>query len=349
VPSGSAAPTSKHDTEKSYATCIQRITEGKKPPKLSEKFPTRGLSGHAATLEVTVDHLKGEEVLPGGFRITDGDARSALEAAYFFLPDPKGEAAPSVERTKQGTSTTVKVALVPLPKEPGRQTLELPPLPITIARANGEVITVCTRPHELVLEDPIANTPDPKPKPNPVPRRQLEEWVLLKQLVIGGLVALVVGMLAAWAISRWRRRPRPAKPGPPPRPPWEVALEELHDIRHAGLIKAHRYSEHFDRVSDTIRKYLGDRYDFDGLESTTREALALLGAMTPLPQPLDRIKAFLRQADLVKFANLTPTEEDCEQALARGEEIVRSTRPVAPPAAPAKDREVSEPADGGPA
>jgi hypothetical protein len=224
----------------------------------------------------------------------------------------------------------VAVPLLPLPEEPGRQQLVLPPLPITLARASGQVITVCTQPHRITLEDPIANAPGPKPKPNPPPRRQLEEWVLLKQLVIGGAVALLAGVLAAWLFNRWRKRPRPAAPAPPPRPPWEVAMEELHDTRHAGLIKAHRYSEHFDRVSDTIRKYLGDRYGFDGLESTTREALALLGSRTPQPEPLDEIRAFLRQADLVKFANLTPSEDECELALARGEQIVTATRPEDP-------------------
>jgi len=67
----------------------------------------------------------------------------------------------------------------------------------------------------------------------------------------------------------------------------------------------------------------------------------LLGAMSEPPEPLDKIKAFLRQADLVKFANLTPTEEECELALGRGEDIVRATRPtpVAAPAAQAGDRD----------
>ena len=37
-----------------------------------------------------------------------------------------------------------------------------------------------------------------------------------------------------------------------------------------------RFAEHFDRVSDIVRKYLGLRFGFDGLESTTREALAVL-------------------------------------------------------------------------
>jgi hypothetical protein len=45
---------------------------------------------------------------------------------------------------------------------------------------------------------------------------------------------------------------------------------------------------------------------------------------------LDEIEAFLRQADLVKFARLTPTEAECEIALERGERIVHQTIPYEP-------------------
>ncbi len=297
------------------------------------------MSGHVATLKVSVQHLKGEEVLPGGFRITESDALKGIENNHLVLPDPEGGAGPVITRSDQGTKTEVELSLVPLPPKPGRHELTLPPLPITVARANGQVVTVCTKPHTIVVEDPIANTPDPKPKPNPPARRQIEQWELLKQLVYGGLVALAVGLIAAWLLVRWKRRPKRIPPPPPPRPPWEVAIEELHDVRHAGLIKAGRFSEHYDRVSDAIRKYLGDRYGFDGLESTTREALSVLAEVAPPIEPIDKIRAFLRHADLVKFARLTPSEDECELALARGEEIVHATMPHtdrAPPLAPGR-------------
>lgn len=335
APAAPAAPASALPTagDSISSTCIERLPEGKAPPKLSESFPTRGKSGHAATLTVKVTHLKGEEVLPGGFRIAEGEGLEALKRAHLALPDPEGPAAPVITRNTDGTETEVKVSVVPLPPEPGRHELTLPPLPISIARASGHVVTVCTKPHTITVEDPIANVPDPKPKLNPPARRQLEEWELLKRLVYGGLVALAVGVVAAWLFTRWRKRPRTAPPPPPPRPAWEVALEELHDIRHAGLIRQQRFSEHFDRVSDAIRQYLGDRFGFDGLESTTREALTVLETVRPPIESMDQVRAFLRQADLVKFANLTPTEDECELALSRGEEIVKSTMPALGPSA----------------
>jgi hypothetical protein len=314
-------------------SCVERLPQGKERPLLTESFPERGTSGYASTLEIVVEHGKGETVLPTGLELRSGGAdETELKSAGFALPDPEGGAGPEIRVENRGERavTTVRIGFVLLPPKPGRQRMLLPPVPIAIARASGEVATVCTRPHSIVVEDPIANTPNPSPRDNPEPRRQLEEWTWLKNATTIGAIALVVGALVAWLIGMWLRRPKPVPPPPPPRPPWEVALEELFDIKNAGLIKSERYAEHFDRVSDAIRKYLGDRYGFDGLESTTREALVLLREMQPPIPVLDMIEASLRHADLVKFARLTPSEDECELSLVRAEQIVRSTIPAMP-------------------
>ena len=336
-----------------HSACVESVPEGKERPSMSETISRQGTSGYAAWLELVVEHGKGETVLPSGFRfqLTGDDAR-AIERAGFVLPDPDGGAGPSKVTEEAGgrAKTTVRIAFVPLPEEPGRQELVLPPLPIAIERASGELIRLCTKPHVLTIEDPIANTPNAEPKQNPPPRRQLEEWTTAKHVAYAALAALLIGALVALLIDRWRRRPKPEPPPPPPIPPWVVALEELHAIRHAGLIADGRTGEHFDRVSDAVRRYLGDRYGFDGLESTTREILGVLERIVPKIPIIPEIEAFLRHADLVKFARLTPTETECEEALDSGERIVHRTIPPEPnrpprPAAPAaSDDDDDEPA-----
>lgn len=331
-------------------SCVERVPAGKPRPKMTEKFPSRGQSGHALVLEVTMEHGPGETLLPTGFRFqTDSPEAKGLERAGFVLPHPEGGAGPKLTRTQSGENvkSVAAISFVPLPKEPGRQELVLPPVPITLSRASGELVTICTQPHRVVIEDPIANTPNPTPRKNPEPRRQLEVWTAAKQAFVYGLIALVVGALLAWLIGKWLRRPRPAAPPPPPRPPWEVALEALHDLRHAGLTKEGRFAEHFDRVSDVIRRYLGDRYGFDGLESTTREALAALRQVSPYISEIGLIETVLRDADLVKFARLTPSEEECMAALMRAEDIVHKTMPKpeapAPPITPGDPPHAEEP------
>jgi len=329
---------------KNAESCVERIPSGKDRPHFTEKIAHRALSGHALTLEVVVEHGKGETVLPTGFHLlSDSSEGKALEREGFALPDAEGSAGPKLERTEQGERATTKVRLsvVPLPPKPGRHELVLPPLPIAISRASGEVLTVCTTSHTVLVEDPIANTPNAPPRGNPAARRQLEVWTAAKHVALAVLIALFVGALGALLISRWLRRPKKLPPPPPPRPPWDVALEALHDIRHAGLTREGRFAEVFDRVSDVLRRYLGDRYGYDGLESTTREALLSLRRTTPAIEDLPGIESFMRDADLVKFARLTPSEGECLDLLARAESIVTRTMLIAPPPAQAQptDRE----------
>ncbi len=328
-----AAPPNASGTATRSDTCVERLPEGKGRPVLSETVAPRGVSGHAHRLRLELTHGPGETVLPGGFQLgSGGDELKALEASHFFIPDPRGSAPPRIERkpVDGGVRTTVDLWFVPLPEKPGRQELTLPPLPIAVARASGEVMTLCTTAHRVLIEDPIANDPAAKPKPNPPGREQIEEWTAAKYVTITAAVALVLGALIALLVMYWRRRPRALPPPPPRRPPWETAMEALYDLRHSGLLGEGRFAEFYDRASDIVRRYLGDRYGYDGLESTTREALHSLRRMALAMDVWVQIQEFMQDADLVKFAKRTPTEAECQGVLERAESLVASTRPAEP-------------------
>ena len=195
--------------------------------------------------------------------------------------------------------TTITIPVVPLPPTAGRNNLELPPLPIAISRANNEYVTICTAPHPILIEDPIANEVDPKVKQNPPGRPQREDWQLARTLAIAvpaGAALVVIGaLLQRW----WKKRPR-VVPVAPRIPPWTMALAELDEIRRSNLLEEGKQGEHFDQVSFALRRYLGARYGFEavgqgegGLETTTGEMLDLLNRVRPPISELPRIKDFL--------------------------------------------------------
>jgi len=332
--------------------CVESVPKGATKPILSETFPVRGTSGWAATLSVTVRHGKGERVLPAGLDLASAvEAKKYLQKAGFAIPDQDGGAAAHLwtepeDKDRSYSVTHLELPLVVLPEKPGRNLMMLPPMPVAVARANGEIATVCTHPHQIGVEDPTANTPQAEPKRNPPPRPQREEWTALKKALLWGSLGLLVGALLAFFGYKQLTKPKPPEPPPPPRPPWEVALEKLDEVRHAGLLDALRHAEYFDRVNDAVRGYLGARFGFDGLESTSDEILTSLkkhaggfvrmdtaselGAPTP-GIPLDEVRRFLAECDLVKFANLKPSPEQCGTALTVGEHIVRSTMPFSAP------------------
>jgi hypothetical protein len=330
------------------AECVETGPSGGERPTLVDTFPERGTSGYAATLHVVVSHGKGETVLPRGLELqSESDTARGLKSAGFALPDQDGGGAARLATSEADADgkagrrkTTLDLPLVALPSGPGRHTLTLPALPVAVARANSDVVTLCTKEHTILVEDPTASTPDAKPHSNPAPRPQREEWVALERGLTWLVLGAAGGSLLAWLALRWLRRPKPVPPPPPPRVPWEVAFERLHETRHAGLLEMQRFSDFFDRVNDAVREYLGARFGFDGLESTTDETMVALRRVQHFGLPLPEVAGFLQQCDLVKFATLTPTLEECERALVAAERMVRATIPAvheAPPGSSGPD------------
>src|SRR5690606_34058198 len=258
-------------------SCTNTWPEDRKRPHFTEHFPTRGVSGHVSVLELKVEHLPGETVFPGGLKFdSSSDQAKWLDQAEFRLPHPSDLIQPKIRATAaesaqgKSTSTTVQIPLIPLPSEAGRKELTLPRLPIAVARSSGQVHTICTQPHVITVEDPLASSPETEAKPDPEPRPQIEVWEALRDAVLALLIALPIAAALAWLFFRFRESFKKTPKPPTPRPPWETALRKLDDLESRQLLEKQDYEEYLDVVSDTLREYLGQRYGFDGLESTTR-------------------------------------------------------------------------------
>jgi len=302
-------------------------------------MPSQGLSGHAVAVTVVVTHGAGEMVLPEGFRLKrDSDAGEAIREAGFRIPEATGASAPSIGRpdpeqreaaaAKAGATltTTLSLPLLLLPKKPGRHRLTLPPLPVSVARASGAVMTLCTSPRIIRVEDPIANEPAPKVRPNPPPRQQREVWHLARQITFAAILVILLALLFAYLFHRHRQRPR-IVPAKPKILPWVRAWRVLTEIETGGMLGDERFDEHFDAVSECMRRYFGDRYGFDGVESTSAEIQSMMKRVRPQPPALSAILDFLQETDFIKFADVEPKEEDCQEALVRAKGLVQETMP----------------------
>ncbi|HSC86750.1 MAG TPA: hypothetical protein VLC09_05745 [Polyangiaceae bacterium] len=312
-------------------TCTETFSAAERP-QLVEKFPDRATAGHVAELTLEIRHLPGEAVLPAGLQLTEDSAEGKeLVAAHFRWPAPQSAVQPSVVRASgedaERVVTTIRIPFVPLPPEPGRVELHLPALPIAVARASGKLEELCTSPHTLIVEDALANSPNAPAKPDPEPRPQREVWVTARDVTLGALAALPLILLALWALkrarARWKKRQKPVRVVPP----WEAALAALTTLDGEGLLDREQYEAYLDRVSDTLRDYLGARYGFDGLESTTHETLRQLTARAPHFEFEREVRTILQRADLVKFARRLPELDECRDAMTQTRQIVQRTTP----------------------
>ncbi len=141
---------------------------------------------------------------------------------------------------------------------------------------------------------------------------------------------LLLGLVAAGVqFYRWRKAGKALIPKrvEPPRPPHEIALEELAALRNSPLLEEGAYKEFFIRLSEIVRRYLEGRFYIDAMEMTTFEVLGQLRQVPDLETAdIELITQFLGFCDLVKFAKYQPTQEEVERTVAEAEEIVRRTR-----------------------
>jgi hypothetical protein len=225
--------------------------------------------------------------------------------------------------------------------EPG--TLTLPALLVRVVGPKGELGEVHTETRNVVVKSALANEPNAQAKPATAPRVVIEDdytlaWVL-GSLGAAALVALITLLLQRWL----SRRPKVLPPAPPPRPPWEVALEKLEQLqrRKDALLQAQRGEEFIDGVSAALREYLGRRYGFDGLESTSDEIQRTLERLRPHKLSLSGVSLLLEQCDLVKFARAVPDTSQCDDLWNGAVGLVRATTPAPEPLATAPAVEVA--------
>lgn len=207
---------------------------------------------------------------------------------------------------------------------------ELGPVHVRITTAAGQLIEIESNTTSIEVRSLVANEPDPQLKPasNPVVIEQ-DDYRLL--IILGALLALGLGALLAWLFMRWwHRRDRPEPAPPPPPPPWEIALAELHELERgrADAISEGRTEQWVDAVSDSVRAYLGRRFGFHGLESTTDEIAEELRQAESLAIEPHDVVGFLDQCDLVKFAKASLADDASHTLIEDALTLVERTHPV---------------------
>lgn len=215
-------------------------------------------------------------------------------------------------------------------------THEVGPIEIRRTTAAGELQALETPTVSIGVNSLIANEPNAEFKPPSKPH-SIEQPDYTLAWVGGILLAMLIGGLLAWLGSRWwRRRDRPATPPPPAVPPWEIAARELRDLERTRerMIASGETDAWVDRVSDVVRKYLGDRFGFDGLESTTDEISHELHRAVLVGIDGDDATRFLAGCDLVKFAQAPLAEEASREVITDAFRLVERSRPVTPQGTP---------------
>ena len=204
--------------------------------------------------------------------------------------------------------------------------LEVAPLSLRYRDEAGEMASVETEPVAVrVVTSLTADVTDIHDIKDPMALEVPRDWSLLLWLLLALLASVI-----AYIIYRKLRKDTEDEAAPPwvppPRPPHKEAEAALARLAEKGLIEKGEIALFYTELTDIMKRYAGRRFEVAYLERTTEEVLSDLAAKEVSTPPL---RAILEIADLVKFANQMPGQQQGRSSLTIALDLVRDTRPPA--------------------
>jgi hypothetical protein len=152
-------------------------------------------------------------------------------------------------------------------------------------------------------------------------------WILLALLCIG--LGIGIYYLARY-IAQHKKGEEITKPSEPQRSAEEIALEALDQIKREKIWQSGQTKQYHTQLTDVIRTYIAQRYDFSSNEKTSDEILREMHIRLQDNRELyNQLRKMLQLADLVKFAKWTTTPDENELSLRIAYDFVHQTTPVA--------------------
>jgi hypothetical protein len=146
-------------------------------------------------------------------------------------------------------------------------------------------------------------------------------WVLM----------LIVVSLLVWFVISYYRKKKSNEPllvrSKPVEAPDVIALRELEQLKAEKVWQQGRVKEYFSRLSDIIRTYLENRYNFFALEQTSYEILLSVQVFIGKDANYNLLRTLLQLSDLVKFAKAEPEPEENMNQMENAIVFVRNTHP----------------------
>ncbi len=187
-----------------------------------------------------------------------------------------------------------------------------------------------TNPITVQVESAI-RPDDPKPTepaaPLPPVGLRIPTWVWIASVA---LFLAIIGLLV-YSFQRWRNRVKPLKKiagsTEPPLPEDAAALIALAALQRKGPIKSGEFKSHYFKVSEILKNYIGARYRFDALESTTHELIGVLEEKKAVSDPIvDQLESLFEKLDLVKFTDHLPLPGEALEVVEEAKVFVTATR-----------------------
>ena len=142
------------------------------------------------------------------------------------------------------------------------------------------------------------------------------------------LLVLLIVLLLLYLYKKFSKRKKDEKIAPIIKeiiPAHIAALNKLEKIEKEELWQSGKIKEYHSEISETLRKYIEERYECIALELTTDEILDELENLIS-KEIYNDLKNILQIADLAKFAKSKPTNQDNLQSMSLSKKFVDTTK-----------------------
>jgi hypothetical protein len=197
-----------------------------------------------------------------------------------------------------------------LPTEEGVDTLRSEPMPVLVA----SVITTDSATLRDIKPPLIAGTPS-----------LWWLWLLLSIAAVGTGIYLLY-----W----FRRKAQSPASAPPPKPPYDEAIQALEALERKGLPSRGMVREHVFELSEILKRYASRRYMVNVTDYTTEEILEWAETAPFGEQPREAFRWFFETSHPVKFARLVPPPDTTDRFMIAVRGFVDATRPQPEPEKP---------------
>ena len=162
-------------------------------------------------------------------------------------------------------------------------------------------------------------------------QEKLQRWM---PWIAGATIFLLLLLLIIRRLQRMEPKERSEEkiPEKPKELAHVVALRELERIQLDAIWKRGETKRHHAEISEALRRYLENRYQFPALERSTEEIQRGIAQLPLRKEEEEIVIEVLHLTDLVKFAKWKPSVSDHERMVQRSIAFVEHTLPTEPEA-----------------
>ena len=107
--------------------------------------------------------------------------------------------------------------------------------------------------------------------------------------------------------------------------PHQKAMKEIEQIKADKMVSSENSKEYYTKLTDTLRKYIEERYGFSAMEMTSSEIIERLMASQD-QKALDELRQLFTTADLVKFAKYSTLINENDANLVNAIDFINQTK-----------------------